>query len=655
MYVINVIPLVALPRNQAQILSYFYIKSLPSGTVVEIPLRNKKIRGIVFNSKPLSSQKLALKKLSDFETKKINKVIFKKPILSKSQIDIALWLSSYYYSPLSLALKNVLPPFWNIKKYNIQILEDKKKTRHERELKTEYIPTKNLQTHYKEYESHIKKYTKKGQVLLLVPDIVMADYFMKNYKDFNPIQLHGNISNSNYYELWQKIQSGSPVFIIGTRISLFLPFQNLKLIIVDDEPNEMYRSDMTPKYNAATLAKKVSALHGTNLIINALVPTLDVYNKSRPSWFKYRPRFNTRIADMVSEIKNVNFSIFSKDLQDTILTYAAKKQNIILFVPRRGYSLSIICKKCGVTTTCQNCNVSMVIHEREGGKKLICHHCQAEQEIPKLCPNCNSYKIKLYGVGIEKVINEINMFFEKKRITPPAIYRLDSDVIKNNQQKREVFKKFQESKGGILVATQMIFSFKYNTLNQLKGLLHTRFIGIISMDSLAGFTDFKTEERLFRTLTTLGSMTKNILIQTYNPEDISAQAVIDKSGKNFFDNELKLRKDLFYPPFSQLVKITYGNISPRKAKYEAVVLAEKLRTLLSQDPRKAQQDIRYEILGPVPGIVEKKKGKYVWNIVLKIKKQETDSREQITKKRNELLRIVPSRDWQVEIDPVNLL
>jgi len=297
----------------------------------------------------------------------------------------------------------------------------------------------------------------------------------------------------------------------------------------------------------------------------------------------------------------------------------------------------------------------MVIHESERGKKLICHHCQAEQEIPKLCPKCNSYKIKLYGVGIEKVINGVNMFFEKKRITPPEIYRLDSDVIKNNRQKREVFKKFQESRGGILVATQMIFSFKYNTPKQQKGLPNTQFIGIINMDSLAGFTDFKTEEQLFRTLTTLGSMTKNLIIQTYNPEDISAQAVIDKSGKNFFENELKLRKDLFYPPFSQLAKMTYGNISPRKAKYEAVVLAEKFKTLLRQNLGKAREDIRYEILGPVPGIVEKRKGKYIWNVVLKIKKQETDNREQITKKRNELLRIVPSRGWQVEIDPTNVL
>lgn len=245
------------------------------------------------------------------------------------------------------------------------------------------------------------------------------------------------------------------------------------------------------------------------------------------------------------------------------------------------------------------------------------------------------------------------MFFEKKRITPPAIYRLDSDVIKNNQQKREVFKKFQESKGGILVATQMIFSFKYNTPGQLKGLINTQFIGIINMGSLTGFADFKTEERLFRTLTTLGYMTKNLLIQTYNPEDISAQAVIDKSGKNFFENELKLRKDLFYPPFSQLVKITYGNISPQKAKYEAVVLAEKFKTLLRQDPGKAQEDIRYEILGPVPGTIEKKRGKYVWNIILKIMK--SSSSKDTVKKRNELLRIVPSRDWQVEIDPANVL
>lgn len=645
MYVINVIPTISLPRNQAQILSYFYIKNLKAGTLVEIPLRNKKIKGIVLESKSLLSQKLSLKKISNFETKSISQVLSKKPILNKNQINIALWISSYYYAPLGLSLKAVLPPFWEIKKYPFHAIESKKKDKG-LSLKNDidYLATENFKNHHKEYAPLIKGNYKKGQILLLVPDKIMADYFMENYKEFNPIQLHSEVSNKEYYELWQKVQSGKPIFIIGTRSSLFLPFQKLNLIIVDDEPNTIYKSDMTPKYNAPTVAKKIAGLYGSKLIINALIPTIETYNGSKSNWLKYGSKFNINVSDMVSEIKSGNFSIFGKRTTDAILTSAAKKENSILFVPRRGYSPALICKKCGATVTCSKCKVSMVIHKGKEEKKLICHHCQSRQEIPKLCPNCKSYKLKSYGIGVEKVIDGLNGFFEKKGINPPHIFRLDSDVIKNNKEKKEIFKKFQESKGGILVTTQMIFSFKY--------LINSRFIGIMSTDSLAGFIDFRTEERLFRTLSMLGYMAENIHIQTYNPEDISIQALIKKSGKDFFNNELSLRKELNYPPFSQLIKLAYNNKSPRKAKYEAVVLTEKLK----QDIKYKKLEETFEILGPTREAIEKIRGRYAWTIILKIKGPSfIETLENTIKTRNELLRIVPSRDWRVEVDPVNVL
>lgn len=653
MYVLEVIPLATLPRNQSQILSYFHNEALPKGAVVEVDLRNRKVKAVVLESKPLKSLKLSLKKESSFELKNVSKVISKIPQVAEHQFELAMWLSSYYFAPLGQCLQTVLPSFWGIKKYPIEIKNIHPKAIYD----ISYIATKNLQKHSEDYLETIQENID-GQMLLLVPEYAHAKYFLEQYAKYNPVYMHSGLSNKETFDICHKIQLGEPALVIGTRASLFLPFADLKLIIVDDEPNELYLSEMSPRYNAPDAAKKIASMHDAKLVINALVPKMETYIHSKSFWFKRNPPINANVVNMRDEISAGNFSSLSRDLQDAMLTNAGKKENMALFVPRRGYSPAVLCEKCGEAIKCPNCQVSMVSHRLPPlsansyklTASLICHHCGHEEAMPEKCPSCGSRQIKSIGIGIEKIISAIEGFFHKRGITPVPLFRLDSDTITSPDETEETVKKFLDTKGSILLGTHMLLSYKYFNLGKFNGLPKLPFLGIIGMDSLSVLNDFRTEERSARTLKTLSSMCHRMLIQTNNPDDNSLRAFMGNSLREFFDEELSLRKELFYPPFARLAILEYRHKNPIKARQEARRVYELLKRGASHYKLEDAS-----ISEPFSALIEKEKGFYIWQIMVKIKKPtdlpalifEKDWAE--IKKRNELFRVLPS-GWRVFVD-----
>ncbi|MDP3953960.1 MAG: primosomal protein N' [bacterium] len=662
MYIIDVIPLAFVPRNQSQILSYFNKEPLERGAVVEVALGRQKIKGVVIGSDNIKNRKLDFKKSVDFSLKNISKVVSKEPIVSGSQLEIARWMSNYYYAPLGVCLKTVLPPFWMKKKYQA-CLSGRQVSSHRQgrgpaesggskyqALNTKYlIPntkflTTKLKQHELDYKNDIDKTLQdKKQVFLLVAENTAGNYFLEAYKKYNPVFISSDLSNKEYYKIWQDVDSGNARLIIGTRIGLFLPFKNLGLIIVDDESNEFYKSDMMPRYSGVELAELVAGLNGVEVIRSAVVPRVE----SQVVSSKYQVlsgNKNTKIIDMVQEIKAGNFSVFSRELKESIFENIEDGKNTILYIPRRGLANFIICEKCGYILKCPNCTASLVPHE--ASQSLFCHHCNHQEPKPKLCSNCGSYKLKLYGLGIEKAEKELKKLFEYTGMKLPEVFHLDSDSTKNDDKvEKEVINKFMTSGGGILLATQILFSHKY--------YVRVPLIGIINGDTLINIPDFKAEESLFRQIYTLKSMADELIVQTHNPEDVAIKLASKGSLEEFATGELENRKEFAYPPFAQFIKLTYRHKNPVKARNEAKILAEKLKYRV----RVTSYELRAtDIIGPTPAFISRERGMYVWNIILKT--QDTRNNNQINseeiKKRNELLRMVPA-GWLVDVEPVKLI
>lgn len=338
---------------------------------------------------------------------------------------------------------------------------------------------------------------------------------------------------------------------------------------------------------------------------------------------------------MKEEIKNGNYSILSKELQKQL----ASSNKSILYIPRRGSSTFILCRDCGYVIKCSHCDVPMVLH-RIGGK-LLCHHCGNEEKPPSLCPSCKGYRIKYFGAGTQRVEAELEKMFPKIKI-----FRLDSDTAKKPEEQQQIIDRFHKSKQSILIGTQMIFD---------KNIKPTGLVGIISLETVLNLPDYRSSERVFRTVNRLEEICKKtLLVQTYSPENFAIQTAVDNSWKKFYNKEIQVRRTFHYPPFSRIIKLSFEHKNVKQAEQEAKILLEKLMQQLKQ---LAINNKQLAILGPIPAFIPKVAGKYKWQIIIKNKIPASPLSSQggkDLKNRNKLLRIVPSI-WEIEIDPESLL
>lgn len=686
MYVVDVIPLVFLPRNQDQILSYFSENILEYGTAVEVAIGSRKVNAIVISCDTIKSRKLTLKKGSDFKLKNVNKILSEIPKVTDWQIKIAMTLSSYYYAPLGIALKTVLPSFWFTKSKvalisNALYSNGRQNIAHE--TKSEFIQITNLAEHYVDYLEEIRDVLdQKKQVFLMVPEQTHGQYFMGKFAELEPAFISSDLSMAKQRALWQAVANGEKKLIIGTRVGLFLPFQKLELLIVDDESNEAYKSDMTPRYHASDLAHDIAQIHGAKLISSAIIPRLETYHLDSSQLQTPNSKLSTRVVDMRREVKDANYSYFSRDLKEGMTEAINDNQKVILYVPRRGYSNLLSCQHCGASIKCLNCDVSMVYHktvssikypsyaETSAGRQvlstreketvkdgeLICHRCQTRAGIPKACPTCQSYKLKLYGVGTagveERVIEWAKYLPESDKIRK-RIFVLDMDTSKKFADEEKIIAEFQKPGSAVLITTQMIFSHIY--------LIHSDLLGIINANALIHIPDFRSEENLFRQLYTLSKMTYKLIIQTHNPQDPAIQKVVTGDMISFLKEELGNRAGFDYPPFTKLIKLSYAHRDNLRAKREARVLYEKLSSAIKNLSRPGRGSsiesgkLEIEALSPAPAFIAKERGQYLWNVILKIKNPvKSPAGDHGTRTRNELLRYVPT-GWTVDVDPRNLI
>ena len=674
MYILEVIPITSLPPQVPQLLSYFFNKGLPKGAIVEISIGNRRVMAVVISSELAENEKMRLKK-SDFQVKKISNVMSEVPLVSDIQFKIALWLSQNYFTSLGLCLKTVLPSFFLSKHY----VEGSKYYGNEEKIlshNTKYmihntILLSRAKNSIKNIEPEIKKVLKnkkpsfapptplasegrskassfgkpsedksKGkQVLIVVPEISTAKYFYDYFARYHETAIiHSKITPKQHRQSWDKISSDNAEIIIGTRQALFAPFSNLGLIIMGYPADEAYKSDMSPKYNTSTLAKTIAEIYSADLAFISQVPDISQYFLLKNSFLKLEnkitnPRPEIKIENMLPEITSGNSSIFSRELKNNIEKFLKDKKKILIFSTRKGYSTSLICTNCRYFFKCPQCSIPLRLHISPE-QSLICHRCSLVQKIPDHCPNCNSYKLKASGfAGSEKIKDEIDHLL-KTGGTSSGVIIFDSTVVKNIKQESELVNKMQNLESYVCIATQALFSHRFNLKFDL--------IGIPSLDSLVTIPDFRAEESLFLQMEKLVDFEpKKIIIQTLHTKGQIIETITSGDYHKFYDNELQVRKLFWYPPFTKLIKLSFASPDKNKSGYEARILSEKLKMAILQ--MKFENSVK--LMDPSPAFIEKQKGLYVYNIILKIMPDF---------KLSDILKFVPS-NWMIDVDPKSIL
>jgi len=635
MFILEVIPLTTLPQNAPQLLSYFHDRELPKGAIVEIAIGNRKVMATVVASTSLQEKKIFLKKTT-FQLKKVSSVVSEEPRVSGMQFKLALWLAKNYYAPLGLALKTALPPFFLKTKNELRTMNYG-----EAEIKLKLIlaQAKDFQEiAEKQIEENIKN---QKQTLLVFPDITISDHFYQQFKDKHPtVNINSRISRKEYRQSWGKVASGEAKVAVGTRLALFLPFNNLGTLILEDPYNEAYKSYMAPRYHGYDLAKKVAQLYGSKLLAVAGIPNVSDFHEANNGRVllidKRSPQEPAvKIVDMFAEFRKNNFSPISQELAESIRQCIETGRKVLIFSPRKGYSGSFLCQNCGWLPKCLNCDVALRVH-RTTEFILVCHHCVLTKSLPKYCPNCNSYKFRVSGPpGSQKIFDEFRRLMEWGRLKRAPVLILDNDTVKNPAEEWEIMETVRKDESLILIATQKVFSHRH--------YLRFGLVGVINTDSLVSMPDYTAAEELLSQVAKLRDFQPQYMIfQVHDPQDKSILSASQNDFQSIYEEELPARQALLYPPFARLVKLTFRHKDPCKARSAAMVLAEKLRLALLQ----LHLSETVLMLGPSDAFFAKERGHYAQNIILKILPS--------LLRLEDILKFIPA-GWTIDVDSKSLL
>ena len=575
-----------------------------------------------------------------FQVRDIEKVIDENPILSQDLMKFTKWISDYYCTALGTAIATAVPG--PLKGGKISIKE-RKVEKEERYIPTSHLkPTVEQAKALAEIKDAIKKeifrvfllhgITSSGKTevylqciddvinkgknaIVLIPEISLTPQTVERFKSRfgeNVAVMHSQMTGGRRFREWKNIKEGLSKIVVGARSALFSPVNNLGLIVVDEEHETSYKQEDSPRYHARVAAVERAAIAGCPIILGSATPSLESYYKALKGEYKLlkltkridnRPLPIATIIDMKKELtKGKRTAIISTYLRRKIEEAVSSNKQIMLFLNRRGFSTYINCRNCGYTLKCRKCDSVLVYHSSR--KELICHYCNWKRDVPKICPECESSYLSVSGKGTEKIESEIHRMF------PTAgIDRMDTDVTKKRGSHEAILKKVKEGRTNILVGTQMIakgHDFPQVTL-----------VGVISADISLNLPDFRSSERTFNLLTQVGGRAGRgkdageVVIQTYASQHYAITAAAKHDYEIFYKHEIELRKELNFPPFTGIVKITVKSATETIAKDAASNLTKYLK--------KKFKGKRTGVIGPAPGVIPKIRNRYIWNILIKTK------------------------------------
>jgi len=453
--------------------------------------------------------------------------------------------------------------------------------------------------------------------IMLVPEISLAEQMVERFFEcFGKEKiavLHSKLSQGERYDEWKRIRSGNARIVIGARSAIFAPVENIGIVIMDEEHETSYKSDMTPKYDTVEIAiKRLKEWNGV-LLLGSATPSVVSYSRAKEGIYRLeelKQRYNqvplpeVSVVDMRQELLRGNKTILSNSLYHGIEKNLAEGKQIILFLNRRGYSTFVSCRECGYVMKCEECGISMTYHKE--AEACVCHYCGRTAKIPKVCPECGSKYIRYFGTGTEKVEEVISEMFPEAKVA-----RLDLDTIKHKGSIGKILKDFKKGKTDILVGTQIV----------AKGLdfKNVGLVGIISADVALNIPDFRSAERTFQLITQAagragrGENRGSVIIQTYTPEHYAVKYAAKQDFEGFFEEEIMLRKLVSYPPYCDMIQLLFSAEDEEISRSAAEAAVEWFNATMPEDLFKNVYEVQKSPLS-------KENGKFRYQILMKAPK-----------------------------------
>jgi len=514
------------------------------------------------------------------------------------------------------------------------------------------------------------------QALVLVPEIALTAQLVRRFAARFPGKLavlHSGLGLGERYDEWRRLRHGEALLAIGSRSAVFAPLPNLGLIIVDEEHEPSYKHDGPPRYHARDVAWRLAELTGSVLILGSATPSVESYARTQDGALTLLelnervgmasdarnmpqsvvlPLPPVRVVDMRHELQHGNRSIFSRPLQQALAGALEDGEQAILFLNRRGAAAFVMCRDCGHVVACPNCSSPLVVHYDEDERRktndegseepssfvlrpsslLVCHSCNHRELAPAHCPQCWSMRVKSFGVGTQRVVEEVAALFPAARTL-----RWDRDSVGRKGDHERLLDRFLAHEADVLVGTQMI----------AKGLdlPLVSVVGVVAADTGLHLPDFRAGERTFQLLTQVAGRAgrrragAQVVIQTYTPEHYALLAAQEHDYKAFYTQEIAFRRQTGYPPFSRLVRFVYTSASDDRGRRAADELAADIRRLAL-----ALDLSDWGIIGPAPAFFHRQRNRFRWHLLLRAANPAPLL---------EALRLPPG--WALDIDPVHVL
>jgi len=462
------------------------------------------------------------------------------------------------------------------------------------------------------YLHAIKQVVEKGkEAIVLVPEISLTPQMVKRFKERFGSQvavMHSALSAGEKYDEWRKIQRKEVQVVVGARSAIFAPFENIGIIIIDEEHELTYKQEDQPRYHARDVAIQRGEIHQAPVILGSATPSLESFARAKKEVYTLatlsertnkRPMPHVEVVDMRTELHNGNRSMFSMELQKKMNERIEKGEQIVLMLNRRGFSTFLMCRDCGYVTECPHCDISLTYHK--GRNRMKCHYCTYETSVPKSCPSCASDLIRFFGTGTERVQEELLKTFPGIRVI-----RMDVDTTRRKGSHERLLDRFAQQEADVLLGTQMI----------AKGLdfPHVTLVGVLAADSMLHLPDFRSSEKTFQLLTQVSGragrheLDGEVIVQTYTPEHYSVEFAKEYNYLAFYEHEMRLRHTFKYPPYVYLAlfTVTHPDLGI------CMDVTNKIVQLISRfvQPHTI-------ILGPTPSPIARIKNKYRYQCMIK--------------------------------------